>query len=105
MIWFFKKRPDERDLLAKGGVRFRILRGSTVVDEAVPLRPEELRTFVEIPELGERAAVEFRREYEDFVGSGRTEASYAIVACRTIEKFGQAIQFKQEATLEFRRLG
>jgi len=52
-------------------------------------------------ELGLTIRGEFGSAYIQFVLSGESRARYDCAACITIEKFGQAIQFKESFQVEF----
>lgn len=90
-----------QDKLAAGAVTCRLMQAGGPAREFTPTAPDQLWLPIEIPALGERARGDFAQAYRAFVESGARRARYEGEACRTIEKFGQAMQFKEGFVIEF----
>ena len=92
---------DLREELKQQAVYCRVLHRNTIVLEFSPLCEEKLWVPIVIHDLGETAQGNFSYEYRHFLASGVTKAVYECMACKTIEKFGKAIQFKERFFVEF----
>lgn len=78
----------------------RIFDSDLLLEEFI-LDPADRRCArIEIPELGEYQVVEFDREFEQFIKSGRPHMRFNVSVYRTIEKFGKALQFRRDILLE-----
>ncbi len=94
-------KPDDwRNALASGRVAFRVTQQATCVAAGVLREPTQLDTRIVIDALDCRADAHFGAEFLHFIAQGRRRASYPCRAFRTIEKFGEAIQFSAPYTLE-----
>lgn len=95
---------DWRSILRQGGVICRTWHGDAPVRQFVPTEVDQLWTPVVVRDLGEIAKGDFTFAYRQFVESGETVACHECEAGKTIEKFGQAIQFKETFMIEFERI-
>lgn len=94
------KSEDWRAALAGGRIAFRVTQQATCVAEGVLREPNQLDTRIAIDALDACANSHFGAEFLHFIAQGRRRASYPCRAFRTIEKFGEAIQFSAPYTLE-----
>lgn len=93
--------PPWRDQLACGAIRCRVTHADGTTQLYTPTHPDQLWTPVPIPALGQVARGEFFAEFVTFTESGQTQARYLCTACKTIEKFGAAMQFQATYSVEF----
>ncbi|WP_374403235.1 hypothetical protein [Niveibacterium sp.] len=94
------KSEDWRAALASGRIVFRVTQQSACIATGVLREPTQLDTRVVIDALDARADAHFGAEFLHFIAQGRRRASYPCRAFRTIEKFGEAIQYSAPYTLE-----
>ncbi|QSI78274.1 hypothetical protein [Niveibacterium microcysteis] len=94
-------QPDDwRAALATGRIAFRLTQDATCVTEGLLREPAQLDVRVAIATLDTRTEAHIGGEFLHFIASGRRSATYQCHAHRTIEKFGQAIQFSAPFTLQ-----
>jgi len=94
--------PDDwRAALATGRIAFRLTQDAACRAEGLLLEPAQLDVRVAIAALDTRAEAHIGSEFLNFIACGRRSATYHCHAHRTIEKFGQAIQFSAPFTLQF----
>ena len=95
---------DWSDALARRTIQCRIWQDESLIKEFVPENAAELRAQVIIADLGETVTVPLENECRAFAAGGNAVERFDMQACRTIVKFGEAIQFKAPFVAEFRRL-
>lgn len=94
---------DWPDVLARRAIQCRIWRDGSLVEEFVPENIGLLRARITIADLGETVTVRLEDECRAFAAGGNAVERIDMLACRTIVKFGEAIQFKAPFVAEFRR--
>lgn len=95
---------DWPDALARRTIQCRIWQDGSLLQEFVPENATQLRARIAIADLGETVTVMLDEECRAFAVGGHAIARFDMLACRTIVKFGEAIQFKAPFVAEFRRL-
>lgn len=95
---------DQRDFFSTP-ILCRIWHRDELVREFTPTQADQLRTRIVISALGSEVWGDFNSAFVQFVSGGARNERYACVACKTIEKFGEAIQFREDFIVEFLRLG
>lgn len=82
----------------------RIWHDEALLREFTPTQAGHLRTRITIAALGESAWGDFSAAFYSFAAGVDATERHACVACKTIEKFGGAIQFREDFVVEFQRL-
>ena len=88
-------------LLQQGVIRCQVWCDEELVHDFTPRSLDELWVPIEIQVLGEMARGDLLLAYRQFASSGKTRAQFTLEACKTITKFGEALQFKQAFVVEF----
>lgn len=86
------------------GIACRIWQDDALLREFTPMQGDQLKTRISIAALGESAWGDFSAAFYRFAAGTAATERHACVACKTIEKFGEAIQFREDFIVEFRRL-
>ena len=92
---------DWLEKLRLGTISCRVVYNNVLIQEFNPTDAGQLWASILIRNLGETVKSYFDFEYEQFVASGKAEACYECEACKTIEKCGGSIQFKETFLVEF----
>lgn len=95
---------DWSDALARRTIQCRIWQNGSLLQEFVPENTAQLLARITIADLGETVTVMIEDECRAFAAGGHAAERFDMLACRTIVKFGEAIQFKAPFVAEFRRL-
>ena|SRR5450830_1563540 len=85
-------------------VACRIWHRDELLRELTPKQGDQLRTRIVIAALGEAVWADFSAAYSLFASGQAATERHACIACKTIEKFGEAIQFREDFIVEFLRL-
>ncbi|MBN8970358.1 MAG: hypothetical protein J0G95_18150 [Rhizobiales bacterium] len=95
---------DWPDALARRTIQCRIWQNGSLLQEFVPENTAQLLARITIADLGETVTVMIEDECRAFAAGGHAAERFDMLACRTIVKLGEAIQFKAPFVAEFRRL-
>lgn len=87
--------------LAKGDVHCTIELPNGDLMERMLLVEDDLEECVHLHDLNENILANFTSEFYDFLVSGKTAKRYRCLACRTITKFGNPLQFSETFTVKF----
>ena len=95
--------PDPHPALPPSNILCRVWHHDKLIATFTPTQPDQLRARILIADLNETVWTDFSAAFAQFMDSGETSARYACEACKTIEKFGEALQFRESFIVEFER--
>lgn len=82
----------------------RIWHRDELLREFTPTQGDQLRTRIVIATLDEEVWAYFSTAYHQFASGQASTGRHICTARKTIEKFGEAIQFCEDFIVEFQRL-
>lgn len=106
--WFSRRQNDLSPdhywaALALGTIICRVTSKEQELCQTVLRCEADLLMPLLIDELGEMGQLDLRAALFEFFQSRAQSSTVPVDVCKTIEKWGQAIQFRQTVSVEFRK--